>query len=172
MTAIRERRVTVLDGDLRWDDPGPADDLPAGRDPDGVLRADRLPRATPLGLLVLYHRTDYAVDARRDRAGPGVRRPHRDRHQNARLAESTRTLAARLRAISDLAGRLNRIQDVAGIAEAIVAEARRLIDYDTIRVYRVDHEAGMCEPIAFQGTFVGRRRPRPRRRSGSGSARA
>ena len=44
---------------------------------------------------------------------------------NARLADSIRTLAARLRAISELAGRLNRLQDVDGIAQAIVAEARR-----------------------------------------------
>ena len=79
MTAVRERHVTVLDGDLRRHDPGPADDLPAGRDPHGVLRADRLPRArtrppgplSPDGLPV--------VD-RGDRAGPGVRGPHRDRH--------------------------------------------------------------------------------------------
>ena len=74
---------------------------------------------------------------------------------NARLADSTRTLAERLRAISELAGRLNRLQDAHGVARAIVAEARRLIDYDTIRVYVVDHEAGMCEPIAFHGSFQG-----------------
>ena len=42
-----------------------------------------------------------------------------------------------------------------GIAEAIVTEARSLIDYDNIRVYRVDHDSGMCEPIAFQGVFMG-----------------
>ena len=43
---------------------------------------------------------------------------------NARLADSTRTMTGRLRAISELAGRLNRLQDVDGIAHAIVAEAR------------------------------------------------
>jgi hypothetical protein len=41
------------------------------------------------------------------------------------------------------------------IAWAIVAEAKRLIAHETIRVYRVDHAAGICEPIAFEGTFLG-----------------
>ena len=74
---------------------------------------------------------------------------------------STRTMTGRLRAISELAGRLSRLQDLQGIALAIVAEARRLIDHDTIRVYRVDHETRMCEPIAFQGTFLGMSDPEP-----------
>ena len=43
---------------------------------------------------------------------------------NARLAESTRTMADRLQAISELASRLNRLQDVEGIAQAIVAGTR------------------------------------------------
>ncbi|HEV8404073.1 MAG TPA: EAL domain-containing protein [Candidatus Limnocylindrales bacterium] len=63
-------------------------------------------------------------------------------------------MTGRLRAISELAARLSRLQDVAGIGHAIVAEARSLLDHDTIRVYRVDHTTGMCEPIAFQGTFM------------------
>ena len=46
-----------------------------------------------------------------------------------------------------------------GIGEAIVAEADRLINHDTIRVYRVDHVSGTCEPIAFQGEFMGIGRP-------------
>ena len=80
---------------------------------------------------------------------------------NARLADSTSTMTGRLRAISELAGRLNRLQDVTGIANAIVAEAGAFIDHDTIRVYRVDHETAMCEPIAFQGIFLGASNPDP-----------
>ena len=48
-----------------------------------------------------------------------------------------------------------------GIGETIVAEARALIAYDTLRVYRVDHDTGWCEPIAFQGVFMGRADPEP-----------
>jgi diguanylate cyclase (GGDEF)-like protein len=69
--------------------------------------------------------------------------------------------SARLRAIFELAGRLNQLRDAVGIAQAIVAEAGTFIDHDTIRVYRVDHDAGMCEPIAFQGTFLGTNDPDP-----------
>ncbi len=75
--------------------------------------------------------------------------------QNGRLYERVRGFAARLDAIRDLAGRLNGLQDVPAIGNAIVAEIRGLFDSDTARVYAVDHETGMCEPIAFGGTFLG-----------------
>ena len=74
---------------------------------------------------------------------------------NARLYDSVQSLAARLRAIQDFALRLNRIRDLDEIASVIVEGDGALIDYDTIRVYRVDHETTVCEPIAFQGTFGG-----------------
>jgi diguanylate cyclase (GGDEF)-like protein len=51
------------------------------------------------------------------------------------------------------------MQDIEGIGEAIVSEADRLIAHDTIRVYRVDHVAQTCEPVAFQGQFMGIGRP-------------
>ncbi len=75
--------------------------------------------------------------------------------------DPTSTMTGRLRAISELAGRLNRFQDISGIANAIVAEAGAFVDHDTIRVYRVDHETAMCEPIAFQGMFLGASNPDP-----------
>ena len=78
---------------------------------------------------------------------------------NAQLSFSVRAGAARLHAIQELSARLNRIQDVEGIGEAIVAGMDQLLRHDTIRVYRVDHQTQMCEPIAFQGEFVGIGRP-------------
>ncbi len=77
----------------------------------------------------------------------------------ARLSSSVRTGAERLRAIQELSARLNRIQDVEGIGEAIVAGMDRLIRHDTIRVYRVDDASQSCEPVAFQGEFMGIGRP-------------
>ena len=135
------------------------DDLPASRDPHDLLRPDRVPRraARPA---VLYHLSDYAWTADETELARAFADHMATAIGNARLAESTRTLAERLRAISELAGRLNRLQDVEGIAQAIVAEARPLIDHDTIRVYRVDHDSGMCEPIALPGDVPGRHRPR------------
>ncbi len=75
------------------------------------------------------------------------------------LLADARSDAARLKAVQELSWRLNRIQGVDAIGEAIVAEADKLIAHDTIRVYRVDTTRGMCEPIAFQGEFLGIGRP-------------
>ncbi|MBI3752175.1 MAG: EAL domain-containing protein [Chloroflexi bacterium] len=80
---------------------------------------------------------------------------------NARLIASVEQLAARLRAVQELSARLSSLQDLRGIGEAIVAESKALITCDTIRVYRVDHETQWCEPIAFQGVFLGTPNPSP-----------
>ncbi len=74
---------------------------------------------------------------------------------NAQLRDETHDLAARLKAIQALGGRLNGLDDVAAIGQAIIAEARNLLDFDNIRVYQVDHTGGICQPIAFAGTFMG-----------------
>ncbi|HUQ43810.1 MAG TPA: EAL domain-containing protein [Candidatus Limnocylindria bacterium] len=118
-------------------------------------------RGAPLALLVLYHAEPYewAPDE------TGLARSFGDTIAtaigNARLIASVESLAARLRAVQDLSARLSDSTDVRGIGETIVAEARTLISYDTIRVYRVDHETGWCEPIAFQGVFLGTTDPDP-----------
>ncbi len=108
-----------------------------------------------LGLLVLYHEKRREWPAEELELAAAFADQMASAIENARLYQATVDLAARLRAIQDLGARLNRIQDVQGIAEAIVAEARSLIDHDNIRVYRVDHATATCEPIAFQGVFMG-----------------
>jgi diguanylate cyclase (GGDEF)-like protein len=160
MTAMRERRVTVLDGDLA----GTVPQLQRMYRAQGIRTMCYVPivvRDDVLGLLVLYHRSDYRwssdeMDLARafgDQIAIAMR--------NIGLAASSRSLAERLRSISELAGRLARQQDANGIARTIVDGARRVVDHDSIRVYRVDHDTGMCEPIAFQGTLLGTRRPDP-----------
>ena len=102
-----------------------------------------------LGLLGLYHRRDRRwpedevalVQAFADQAAVAI--------QNARLYHSVADQAARMRSIQDLSARLNGLSDVRAIAEAIVAEATALADYHDIRVYAVDWERRMCDPIAF-----------------------
>ena len=69
--------------------------------------------------------------------------------QNARLYRSVADGAARIRSINDLAARLNRLTDVQAIGQAIVDEASSIAAYNDIRVYRVDQDAGVCEPVAF-----------------------
>jgi diguanylate cyclase (GGDEF)-like protein len=160
MAAVRERRVAVLTGDLSGTQPA----LRAMYEQDGIRTVCFVPiifREQPLGLLVLYHGVAYPWSTDETDLARAFGDHIAIAMQNARLAESTRALAERLGAISDLAGRLNRIQDMEGIAQAIVAEAGRLIQYDTIRVYRVDATTGMCEPMAFRGTFHGTTDPDP-----------
>jgi diguanylate cyclase (GGDEF)-like protein/excisionase family DNA binding protein len=103
----------------------------------------------PLGLLGLYHRAERTwpeeevalVQAFADQAAVAI--------QNARLYRSVASQAARMRSIQDLSARLNRLTDVRAIAEAIVAEAAPLADFHDIRVYQVDWERNVCDPIAF-----------------------
>jgi diguanylate cyclase (GGDEF)-like protein len=115
----------------------------------------------PLGLLVLYHRDDY--DWRGDEGA--LARAFGDHMAtaigSARLARASRGLAERLASIAELAGRLSRLHDLEEIAWAIVAETGRLIERDTTRVYRVDHATGWCEPLAFEGRFLGTTSPAP-----------
>jgi diguanylate cyclase (GGDEF)-like protein len=118
-------------------------------------------REQPLGYLMLYHHRPFEWTEEELGLARSLGDSVATAMGNARLVESVQSLAARLRAVQDLSARLSGIQDIRGIGEAIVAEARALVAYDTIRVYRVDHEAGWCEPIAFQGTFLGTTNPSP-----------
>ena len=155
MAAIREHEVQIMRGDLNQTVPA----VQAIYRSAGIRTICYVPivfRDEPLGLLVLYHHSDYGWTSDETDLARAFADHLATAISNARLANSTRTLAARLRVISELAGRLNHLQDVAGIAQAIVAETRQLTDYDTIRVYRVDHDAGYCEPIAFQGSLGAR----------------
>jgi len=118
-------------------------------------------RGEPLALLVLYHAETYDWSDDETALARSFGDTIATAIGNARLMASVEDLAARLRAVQDLSARLSTIQDVRGIGETIVAEARSLVPYDTVRVYRVDHDTGWCEPIAFQGTFMGRVDPEP-----------
>ena len=118
-------------------------------------------RGAPLALLVLYHDVPYDWTPEETALARSFGDTIATAIGNARLMASVEDLAARLRAIQDLSARLSVIQDVRGIGETILAEARHLIDYDTFRVYRVDHDTGWCETIAFDGIFMGRPDPEP-----------
>jgi diguanylate cyclase (GGDEF)-like protein/excisionase family DNA binding protein len=126
--------------------------LRAGYEAEGIRTVCLVPLVggdEALGLLGLYHRTERTwpeeevalVQAFADQAAVAI--------QNARLYRSVASQAARMRSIQDLSARLNRLTDVRAIAEAIVAEAAPLADFHDIRVYRVDRERGVADPIAF-----------------------
>ena len=158
MDAIRDRRVRVLDRAMRSTTAAPSDGATARSASGSCASCRSCSATTPLGLLVLYHRETYALARRRARAGPGVRRPHGDGdRRGSAWPNRTRTLADRLTSIAELAGRLEPPPRSRGASPARSSRRRSgLIDHDTIRVYRVDHDTGMCEPIAFEGTFLGR----------------
>ncbi len=152
LLAIRERSVHVI---------APQTATPAMR---RIYVADQIRtvcfvpvifRDEPLGLLVLYHHSAREWPEAELELARGFADQMAVAVANARLYDSNRRLAARLAAIGELTLRLDRISDVQGIGEAIVGEARTLIDHDTIRVYGVDDQTGWCEPIAWQGTFSG-----------------
>ena len=116
-------------------------------------------RHEPVGYFIFYHEHRFVWTEEQVGLAQSLGDSVATAIGNARLVQSVQNLAARLRAVQDLSARLSGIQDVRGIGEAIVAEARALVTYDTIRVYRVDHESGWCEPVAFQGVFMGTRNP-------------
>ncbi len=126
--------------------------LRAGYEAEGIRTVCLVPLLggnEPLGLLGLYHATERTwpaeevalVQAFADQAAVAI--------QNARLYRSVASQAARMQSIQDLSARLNRLTDVKAIAEAIVAEASPLADFHDIRVYRVDWDRRVCDPIAF-----------------------
>jgi diguanylate cyclase (GGDEF)-like protein len=107
-----------------------------------------------LGVLLVVHRRPHPWTVRDLGLATGLAGQLATAMQNARLYASVRSLANRLAAIHELSLRLNRLHDVAAISEAIVAEVGRLMDCDTVRVYRLDDE-GVFRPVAASGTFLG-----------------
>ncbi len=160
MDALRGRRVRVLDRRMR----STTAHLRAIYRRIGVKSVCYVPLVfgeEPLGLLVLYHREAYAWTADERALARAFGDQMATAIGSARLADSRRTLADRLTSIADLGSQLSQLRDAPAIAWAIVAEAKRLTEHDTIRVYRVDHERGTCEPLAFEGTFLGTQAPAP-----------
>jgi diguanylate cyclase (GGDEF)-like protein len=158
--AVRTRRVLVFNAD----DPALTPDMRALYAQNGIASLCFVPatfRGEPVALLVLYHRTAYDWSADETALAGSFGDTIATAIGNARLMASVEDLAARLRAIQDLSARLSGIQDVRGIGETIVAEAHNLVEFDTLRVYSVEHDTGWCEPIAFQGIFMGRSDPDP-----------
>ncbi|MGH2513620.1 MAG: GAF domain-containing protein, partial [Candidatus Limnocylindrales bacterium] len=152
---VRDLRVEVL-GDAGRQATSPA--LQAAYLRDGIRTSAFVPIVfgeTALGVLSIHHDSERPWPAEELELARTFADQVASAIANAQLRAETHDLAARLRAIQALGGRLNGLSDARAIGEAIVAEARNLIDYDNIRFYRVDHERGVCDPIAFQGAFMG-----------------
>jgi diguanylate cyclase (GGDEF)-like protein len=107
-----------------------------------------------LGILLVIHRRPHPWTVRDLGLATGLAGQLATAMQNARLYASVRSLANRLTAIHELSLRLNQLRDVSAIGEAIVAEVGRLVECDTVRVYRLD-PVGVFRAVAASGTFLG-----------------
>ena len=161
LEAIRTRSVRVLTDALRDTTTLVLREMYRRADIVTVCFVPLIFRDEPLGLLVLYHTAPYEWSTDERELARSFADGMAAAIGSTKLFDSVQSLAARLNAIQDLAVRLNHIQDVTAIAETIVAEAGLLLQFDTIRVYRIDHANGICEPIAFQGRFMGVEHPAP-----------
>jgi GAF domain-containing protein len=153
VTTLRDTQVDLVDPKIRQ--------IYAGNDIRSVCFAPIVFRDEPLGLVVLYHDAVHDWTDAETALARGFADQMAAAIGNARLVESVHSLAARLEAVQELSIRLNRTRGIDAIAAVIVEGAARLIDYDSIRVYRVDHATGMCEPIGFRGSFGGSTKPDP-----------
>ncbi len=108
-----------------------------------------------LGMLIVIHRRPHSWTVRELGLATGLAGQLATALQNARLYASVRSLAKRLTVIHDLSLRLTQLRDVGAIGQAIVAEVGRLVDCDTVRVYRLDSEGHFFRPVAASGTFAG-----------------
>ena len=159
--AIDARRTIVLDKPMRQ---GTTASLRRAYREAGIRTVCFVPIVfldEPLGILALYHHDQHAWSRDDLDIVEGVADQLAVALQNARLYSSVQGFAARLGAIKDLAGQLNRIHDVGEIGRAIVRQIRELYGSETARFYTVDRESGMCEPVAFSGTFLGSDDPDP-----------
>jgi diguanylate cyclase (GGDEF)-like protein len=161
LTAIRTRDVVTLTDTLSDTPTDDVRDLYARNGIRSVCFAPMIFRGDPVGLLVLYQDAVHPWSVEETALARGLADQTATAVGNAKLNDSVRSLAARLGAVQDLAIRLNRTRGLAEIADLIIEGMERLIDHDTIRVYRVDHDAGWCEPVAFRGSFGGSRNPDP-----------
>ncbi len=159
LQAIRLREVVTLSDALTDNLTEEVRDLYARNGIRSVCFAPMIFRDEPVGLLVLYQDAVHVWSEDEIALARGFAAQMATAVGNARLHDSVRSLAARLAAVQDLAVRLNRTRGLAEIAELIVEGCEQMIPFESIRVYRVDHDGGRCEPLAFRGTFLGRSDP-------------
>jgi len=135
-----------------------ADEIRSIAEKEGIVGLAGIPCRVPsemLGLLVVVHRRPHPWTVRELGLATGFAGQLATTMENSRLYASVRLLANRLTAIHELSLRLAQLRDVDAIVDAIVAEVGRLVDCDTVRVYRGSPSDGGCRLVAASGTFMG-----------------
>jgi diguanylate cyclase (GGDEF)-like protein/excisionase family DNA binding protein len=153
--AVRERRTLVIHDAWRN---GTLGTMRSAYRAEAIRTACLVPLISndrAVGVIGLYHTTDHAWPEEELALAQSFANQAAVAIANARLYRSVADQAARIRSIQDLSARLNRLTDVQAIADAIVAEASTLAAYHDIRVYAVDWERGVCEPISYTDRLLG-----------------
>jgi diguanylate cyclase (GGDEF)-like protein len=135
-----------------------AEEIRSVTDSEGIVGLAGVPCRIPgdmLGMLIVIHRRLHPWTVRDLGLATGLAGQLATAMQNARLYSSVRSLANRLTAIHELSLRLAQLRDTSAIGEAIVAEVGRLVDCDSVRVYRLDEAGHSFRPVAASGSFVG-----------------
>jgi diguanylate cyclase (GGDEF)-like protein/excisionase family DNA binding protein len=153
--AVRDRRPFIVQHATTDPDAGPLGPMYTLEQVDTVCLVPLIANDEAVGVLGLYHSGTHAWPSEEVALAQAFANQAAVAISNARLYRSVADQAARMRSIQDLSARLNRLTDVTAIAEAIVAEANGLAEYHDIRIYRVDWESRLCEPIAFTDYLIG-----------------
>ena len=135
-----------------------AEEIRAIADKEEIVGLAGVPCRIPgdmLGILLVVHRRPHPWTVRDLGLATGLAGQLATAMQNSRLYASVRSLANRLTAIHELSLRLTQLRDVDAIVDAIVGEVGRLVECDTVRVYRLDPRDGQFRPVAASGKFVG-----------------
>jgi diguanylate cyclase (GGDEF)-like protein len=160
MTALRERRVRVMAGDLR----GTVADLRRMYRSDGMRTMCYVPilfRDEVLGLLVLYHRTEYAWSTDETDLARAFGDHIAVAMQNVRLMEKVRRQQVELqhqlssqRRLLEVNERLLSNLEPASILDLIADSLKVIVPYDSLTVYRADREAGVRRAVIARDRFA------------------
>ncbi|HYN65206.1 MAG TPA: GAF domain-containing protein, partial [Candidatus Limnocylindrales bacterium] len=153
--AVRERRTFVVRG---ADTRSGVGEMQESYLREGIKTACLVPLVSndrAVGVLGLYHVRDHEWPDDELALAQSFANQAAVAISNAQLYRSVADQAARIRSIQDLSARLNGLTDVQAIADAIVAEASALANYHDIRVYTVDWDRRVCEPVAFTDRLLG-----------------
>ena len=153
--ALRERRPFVMHEAHTDKATGLLRDVYAVEGIQTVCLVPLIANDEAVGLLGLYHLGPRAWPSEEIALAQAFANQAAVAISNARLYRSVADQAARMRSIQDLSARLNRLTDVTAIAEAIVAEASSLAEYHDIRIYRVNWDERVCDPVAFTDRLLG-----------------
>ena len=116
---------------------------------DTVALAPLVASDEVLGFLALYHDATRPYDEDDLEALLSVAEHAAIAIQHARAFTQQERWTAQLASIHDLGSRLSALSTVPQIAMATVSELHTIIDYDSVRVYRVD--GGSVVPVAWRG---------------------